>query len=210
MSYSEDMLLLWCLYSCLLTCWNRELQKEHMTCLWLCCSRHCYWFRVWLLVVHCLGCWSSYGSCFASLRPVVANSWLFWPRQKIVVASSIMVQSISLSSCSQCCQQGPGTSKEALWRMGMLSQLLRITTAWICQGLLVRHFAFLQGDNIQPILGCRLLGWWSIDKTSREEHARLFQTDSTRYWTILITLCLLKWSAADSVDFLDFLLNDRW
>jgi hypothetical protein len=47
----------------------------------------------------------------------------------------------------------------------------------------MRHFAFLQGDNIQPILGCRLLGWWSIDKTSREEHARLFQTDSTSYNT---------------------------
>jgi len=31
--------------------------------------------------------------------------------------------------------------------------------------------------------GSKLLGWWSIDETSREEHARLFQTDSTSYNT---------------------------
>ncbi|BBM99475.1 hypothetical protein MPTK1_1g21510 [Marchantia polymorpha subsp. ruderalis] len=31
--------------------------------------------------------------------------------------------------------------------------------------------------------GSRLLGWWSIDETSREEHARLYSSDSSSYHT---------------------------
>jgi len=44
---------------------------------------------------------------------------------------------------------------------------------------------FAKGDDCCGFLhhGSRLLGWWSIDETSREEHARLFQAEATSYNT---------------------------
>ncbi|KAG8379376.1 hypothetical protein BUALT_Bualt07G0082200 [Buddleja alternifolia] len=45
--------------------------------------------------------------------------------------------------------------------------------------------------------GSRLLGWWSIDETSREEQARLFHDGASGYWYnctgIKVGLCELHW-----------------